>query len=470
MASPVSRCLSAPFCMHMASRGTNAEHIHRNFDQNRLPREQRTTNKEQSHGNCDLDRILISFFLCGIEIISFATQTHLAIMTSKIDDCRIPLMSMMDGAFDAAIMVNEEGKLVHMNAAAEGLFEFVLKEDYRPHVLSIMSLASPSFGDVVWSNIIGTLQPNAPPKKMTSPCYKKNGDKFEAQIKVSRLEVKDSCDNCKTTIAIYVSPVQAEERFDHMARYMSTLLQMLTSIIETSLDPIFQVNEKGTIQMVNEAAVRTFGFSRAEFVGSNVKMISGGDHAQHHDEYLKRYLRTGEARAMGKRRELPAKRKDGTEFPIELGLVEISNETNKEKMFVGFIRDLTEIKKKESLAIGIVAASIDPVIGIDEKGIVQFVNDATVNQFGYTEEELVGNSINCIVGSKHTDEQDSYLENYLKTGKAKLMGTRRVIPARRKDGSEFPIELGLSEIKSYSGSEKVFVGFIRDLSDHKEDK
>mmetsp|Transcript_1459 Transcript_1459/g.2327 ORF Transcript_1459/g.2327 Transcript_1459/m.2327 type:complete len:80 (-) Transcript_1459:510-749(-) len=79
-------------------------------------------------------------------------------------------------------------------------------------------------------------------------------------------------------------------------------------------------------------------------------------------------------------------------------------------MFVGFIRDLTEITKQENLAVGIVQASIDPVLGINEKGIIQFVNQAAVKQFGSTEEEFVGSSINPIVDKQH----DSCLLNYLK--------------------------------------------------------
>jgi PAS domain S-box-containing protein len=171
---------------------------------------------------------------------------------------------------------------------------------------------------------------------------------------------------------------------------------------------------------------------------------------------------------MGTRRVIPARRKDGTEFEIELGLSEVKSFHGKGKVFVGFVRDLTDLKKQQNLATGIVAASLDPVFGIDEKGIIEFVNGAALADFGYKEVELLGNSINMIVGAEHSGNHDSYLANYLKTGDKKLMGTKRVIPARRKDGTEFPIELGLSEIKSNNGRDKMFVGFVRALSAEKE--
>lgn len=387
---------------------------------------------------------------------------------STVDGCRMPLISMMDASCDPALMMNEEGSVVHMNEAAEGLFEFALKKDQQLDALSIISMDVPSMGTAVWSNVVGMLQSNARPKKMTATCFKKNGTKFDAKLKLALMEVPGWCDNCTTTVAVYIEPIQVEERFDNMTRYMSTLLQMLTSIIETSLDPIFQINESGRIQMVNEAAVISFGYTRDEFMGSNIKMICGGEHGKHHDEYLSRYLKTGVTKAMGKKRELPARRKDGSEFPIELGLVEISNETNQEKMWVGFIRDLSEIKKKENLAVGIVKASLDPVFGISEKGIIQFVNSAAVQQFGFTEKEFVGSNISCIVAGQHAAKHDSYLANYIKTGEKKLIGTRRILPARRKDGTEFQIELGISQIMSYDNQSRVFVGFVRDLTELKQ--
>jgi len=178
---------------------------------------------------------------------------------------------------------------------------------------------------------------------------------------------------------------------------------------------------------------------------------------------------TGNAKLMGSRRAIPARRKDGTEFEIELGLSETKSFHRDGRVFVGFIRDLTELKNHEKLSAGIVKASIDPVFGIDENGIIkQFVHLAAVEQFGFTAEEFVGGSINRVVGAKHADKHDSYLSNYLKTGNAKLMRTKRVIPPRRKVGTEFEIEPGVSEVKIYHGKGRVFVGFFRDLTDLKK--
>jgi two-component system sensor kinase FixL len=94
---------------------------------------------------------------------------------------------------------------------------------------------------------------------------------------------------------------------------------------------------------VNKAATTQFGWTRDEFIGSNISMIVGGEHARKHDAYMERYLQTG---VMGTKRIFPARRKDGSEFTIQLSLVEIDVqvEHGQERLFCGFVLDLTDQK------------------------------------------------------------------------------------------------------------------------------
>ena len=134
--------------------------------------------------------------------------------------------------------------------------------------------------------------------------------------------------------------------------------QRQRAMIESSPEAMLEIDEKGKILIVNEAATKIFGWTRDEFVGSNVAMIVGGNHAENHNKYLARYLATREKRVMGMKRELPAKKKNGSEFIIELGLTEVVIGDGRH-VFCGFIRDLTEqkaadqrIRRKEQLTMG----------------------------------------------------------------------------------------------------------------------
>ena len=248
---------------------------------------------------------------------------------------------------------------------------------------------------------------------------------------------------------------------------------IMMAVVEASLDPLFQINEKGIIQMCNKAALRQFGYTREEFIGSNISIIVGGGHAKNHDKYIARYLQTGITNVIGQKRELTARRSDGTEFPIELGVVEVDTFTGEERLFCGFVHDLSSIKKKERTTNDIVEASLDPMFLIGESGKIRMVNQAALKQFQYSRDKLLGNNISTIVGGGHAVNHDSYLKKYCRSRQKEgnVVGKLRdELQARRKDGTEFPIQLGVVEMKTTSEEERMFCGFIHDLTQikHKE--
>lgn len=119
----------------------------------------------------------------------------------------------------------------------------------------------------------------------------------------------------------------------------------LRSILETAPDAIITIDEHGIIQSFSRAAERLFGYAAGEAIGCNVKMLMPSPHRDNHDAYLARYGRTGEKRIIGIGREVEARRKDGTVFPIELAVGEVK--LSGPSIFTGFIRDLTARAKLE---------------------------------------------------------------------------------------------------------------------------
>jgi PAS domain S-box-containing protein len=164
---------------------------------------------------------------------------------------------------------------------------------------------------------------------------------------------------------------------------------------------MFCTDGAGIIAMVNQAAVDEFGWSREEMIGQNVKMIVGAEHQAHHDKYMQHYIRTGEKRMIGKKREIKARRKDGTEFVAELGLAEIPQKHIDEHIFCGFIRNLTKEKaaqaevlaKQQHLTSKIIDASFDALFVINQNGIIQMVNEQSTKVLGWSREEFIGQNI-----------------------------------------------------------------------------
>ena len=114
----------------------------------------------------------------------------------------------------------------------------------------------------------------------------------------------------------------------------------LRSILETVPDAMVVIDEQGRIISFSRAAERLFGFAEAELIGENVSTLMPSPDRERHDCYLKRYLETGEKRIIGIGRLVTGRRRDGTTFPMELAVGEAR--LSQERIFTGFIRDLTE--------------------------------------------------------------------------------------------------------------------------------
>jgi two-component system sensor kinase FixL len=114
----------------------------------------------------------------------------------------------------------------------------------------------------------------------------------------------------------------------------------LRSIMDTVLDAAVVIETDGRIVSFNGAAERQFGYAAGEVIGRNVSMLMPAPYSVSHDEYLDRYLRTGEKRIIGRDRVVMARRKDGSTFPIKLAVGEMQSAGK--TYFTGFLRDLTE--------------------------------------------------------------------------------------------------------------------------------
>ena len=117
------------------------------------------------------------------------------------------------------------------------------------------------------------------------------------------------------------------------------------TILATVPDALIVIDEAGTILLFSEAAHRMFGYEDAEVVGQNVKILMPNPDRDRHDDYMRHYMETGEAHIIGIGRVTAARRRDGSIFPIELDIGEARGENG--RLFTGFIRDLTEIKRAE---------------------------------------------------------------------------------------------------------------------------
>ncbi|SHO64819.1 PAS/PAC sensor signal transduction histidine kinase [Pseudoxanthobacter soli DSM 19599] len=108
----------------------------------------------------------------------------------------------------------------------------------------------------------------------------------------------------------------------------------------------------------------------------------------------------------------------------------------------------------------------EATIVIDAKGTMRSFSPAAVRLFGYTPEEAVGRNVSLLMPTPNRENHDNYLSRYLATGERRIIGIGRVVAGERKDGSTFPMELTVGEMRSPDG--RFFTGFVRDLTERQE--
>lgn len=121
--------------------------------------------------------------------------------------------------------------------------------------------------------------------------------------------------------------------------------QRFRAIVNTAVDGIVMINESGIIQLLNPALAKMFGYELEELLGANLGVLMPSPHHRKHDEYLRQYLKTGEAHIIGSGREIVAQHKNGSIFPIYLAVSELR--LKDQRMYTGIISDITELKQAQ---------------------------------------------------------------------------------------------------------------------------
>ena len=129
-------------------------------------------------------------------------------------------------------------------------------------------------------------------------------------------------------------------------------------------------------------------------------------------------------------------------------------------------RTAENLRAREAHLQSILDTVPDAMIVIDERGAIQSFSAAAARLFGYADSEVIGKNIKILMPTPYRENHDGYLARYLRTGERRIIGIGRIVVGERKDGSTFPMELAVGEMKS--GDRRFFTGFIRDLSERQQ--
>jgi PAS domain S-box-containing protein len=234
------------------------------------------------------------------------------------------------------------------------------------------------------------------------------------------------------------------------------------------------IRATGQIEMVNAQAEWVFGYSRDELLGKPVEMLVPARFRGHHPDLRRSFFDEPQSRPMGAGRDLYGLRKDGSEFPVEIGLNPI--ETEEGTMVLSAVVDISDRKRKdESIQAalreisrdlsenrGLLEAAPDAMVVVNQGGEIVLLNIRAEKEFGYRRDELLGQKVRNIIPEGFAEQLIADGTRTAEDALAHRIGTGIELTGRRKDGSEFPIEIMLSPLEN--AEETLVTAAIRDIS------
>jgi len=238
-----------------------------------------------------------------------------------------------------------------------------------------------------------------------------------------------------------------------------------TAILDMAMDCIISIDQKGCIVEFNAAAEKTFGRKRRDVLGKELReLIIPPSLRKNHHRGLSQYLKTGKGVFLNKVAETMAMRADGSEFPVEISITEVLHAG--EKLFTGFIRDISGRKKTEErlhmLSLALRQAG-EAIIITNAKGAIKYVNAAFTHITGYTRKEVVGKSPNLL--KNDPESQSLYYPELLKMVSGEKIWSNKVMN-RKKDGSVYTAMQTITPIFNEAHEITHYVDIQRDISEY----
>jgi PAS domain S-box-containing protein len=385
-----------------------------------------------------------------------AAEKHLAQMEGRY-------RGLLEAAPDAMVVVNQDGEIVLLNVQAEKQFAYHRDELVGQKVKNIIpeGFAERLLADGLRSVEDALAQQIGTGIELTG--RRKDGSDFPIEIMLSPLE---SAEGILVTAAIRDISVRkaAEQQLAQMeGRYRG--------LLEAAPDAMVVVNQEREIVLLNVQAEKQFGYRRHELVGQKVKNIIPEGFAERLIADGTRTAAEAVAQQIGTGIELSGRRKDGSDFPIEIMLSPL--ESAEGILVTAAIRDISvrkaaeqHLAQMEGRYRGLLEAAPDAMVVVNQGGDIVLLNVQAEKQFGYRRDELVGQKVKNIIPEGFAERLIADGTRTAAEAVAQQIGTGIELSGRRKDGSDFPIEIMLSPLESSEGI--LVTAAIRDITERKK--
>jgi two-component system sensor kinase FixL len=284
------------------------------------------------------------------------------------------LQTILDTAVDGIIVIDARGIVESFNRGAERLFGYPAAEIVGRNISVLMPSPDREQHDGYLTRYLSTGEAHIIGQGRTVTGRRRDGSVFPLHLSVGEMTIDGARKFTGLLHDLSARTQQEDQRRASEARWQA--------VVESAVDGIVVIDQRGHIESFNPAAERLFGYAERDVIGHNVNMLMPSPYREQHDTYLARYLATGTKKIIGFGREVQGLRRDGTTFPLHLSVGEI--QVNGGRRFTGILHDLSarteierQLREQTALArLGEMAAVVahevkNPLAGI--RGAIQVI-------------------------------------------------------------------------------------------------